>query len=89
MEGCSSVCHPMVLGNKINLDEGEWVDETFYKKKNWESDVHHKRQADVQFYSLMLSLTQPHVHAAKRVLRYLKGTLDYGIWYKRGGAMIC
>lgn len=29
--------------------------------------------------------TQLHVLAAKRVLRYLKGTLDFGIWYKRGG----
>lgn len=26
-----------------------------------------------------------HLQAAKRVLRYLSGTMDFGIWYKRGG----
>ncbi|CAI0429344.1 unnamed protein product [Linum tenue] len=27
--------------------------------------------------------TRQHVLAAKRVLRYLKGTIRFGIWYKR------
>lgn len=29
--------------------------------------------------------TEMHFAIAKRVLRYLQGTLDHGIWYKRGG----
>lgn len=30
--------------------------------------------------------TKLHLQAAKRVLRYLKGTMDLGIWYKKGGS---
>ena len=33
----------------------------------------------------MACLTQQHFTAAKRVLRYLKGTVNYGVFYKRGG----
>ena len=29
--------------------------------------------------------TKQHVAAAKRVLRYLKGTIDYGVFYRKGG----
>ena len=29
--------------------------------------------------------TQQHFTAAKRVLRYLKGTVDYGVFYRKGG----
>jgi len=29
--------------------------------------------------------TEFHLQVAKRVLRYLKGTLDFGIFYKKGG----
>ncbi|XP_050379700.1 uncharacterized mitochondrial protein AtMg00810-like [Argentina anserina] len=28
--------------------------------------------------------TYTHLNAAKRILRYIKGTLDYGIWFRRG-----
>lgn len=29
--------------------------------------------------------TKTHLHAAKKILRYLKGTVDYGVFYKTGG----
>lgn len=25
-----------------------------------------------------------HVHAVKRIFKYLKGTMDYGLWYPKG-----
>lgn len=33
----------------------------------------------------MAKPTELHLQAAKRALRYLKGTVDYGIYYKNGG----
>lgn len=32
----------------------------------------------------MANPTQLHFAAVKRIMRYLKGTMEYGIWYKRG-----
>lgn len=45
---------------------------------------------DLQYAVSMLSryMSKPtllHLQAAKRVLRYLKGTMDFGLWYKKGG----
>ncbi|CAI0414884.1 unnamed protein product [Linum tenue] len=37
----------------------------------------------------MESPTRQHMLAAKRILRYLKGTLSYGIWYEKGGEGSC
>lgn len=33
----------------------------------------------------MAQLTKLHLHAAKRVLRYLQSTSNFGILYKKGG----
>jgi hypothetical protein len=33
----------------------------------------------------MVKPTELHLQVAKRALRYLKGTVDYGIFYKKGG----
>ena len=29
--------------------------------------------------------TELHLQVAKRIMRYLKGTINYGIFYKKGG----
>ena len=29
-----------------------------------------------------------HMMEIKRIMRYLKGTKDYGLWYKKGGTLI-
>ncbi|CAI0447039.1 unnamed protein product [Linum tenue] len=43
---------------------------------------------DIMYFVCLLSRymeapTRHHLLAVKRILRYLKGTLTYGIWYKR------
>lgn len=91
MENCNSVNSPMAPGNKLDLDEeGERVDETFYKQIVGNLMYITTTRPDLQFSVSHLSryMSKPttlHLQVAKRVLRYLRGTVDFGIWYKRGG----
>lgn len=91
MDGCNAVCNPMVPGSKIDSDEkGELVNETLYKQMIGSLMYITNTRPDLQFAVSLLSRfmsrpTQLHAQAAKRVLRYLKGTMDHGIWYRRGG----
>ncbi|KAL0844254.1 hypothetical protein Bca101_017500 [Brassica carinata] len=92
MENCNSVICPMVPGSKVDLDEGgEPVDETLYKQIIGSLMYITTTRPDLQFSVIMLSryMSKPtmlHLQAVKRVLRYLRGTVDFGIWYKRGGS---
>lgn len=89
MENSNAVCNPMVPGSKVDMDkDGEQIDETFYKKIIGSLMYITKTRPDLQFAVSLLSRymsrpTKLHLQAAKRVLRYLKGTMDFGIWYKR------
>lgn len=91
MEECNAVCNPLVPGGRIDMDEGgERVDDTMYKQVIGSLMYITTTRPDLQFAVSLLSRymskpTQLHLQAAKRMLRYLKGTLDFGIWYKRGG----
>lgn len=91
MEDCNSVFNPMAPGNKMDIDEdGEQIDETLYKQIIGSLMYITTTRPDIQFPVSLLSRymskpTKMHLLAVKRVLRYLKGTLDFGIWYKRGG----
>lgn len=92
MEECNSVRNLLVPGSKLNMDEdGERVDETLYKQIVGSLMYITNTRPDLQFSVSLLSrfmsrLTSLHFAAAKRVLRYLRGTMDFGLWYKRGGA---
>lgn len=91
MEECNDVCNPMVPGIKLDVDEdGERVDETLYKQIIGSLMYITTTRPDLQFFVSLLSRymskpTQLHLQAAKRVLRYLRGTMNFGMWYKRGG----
>lgn len=92
MEGSNSVCNPMVPGYKLCRDEkGVKVDETQFKQVVGSLMYITATRPDLMFVVSLISRfmskpTEMHVQAAKRVLRYLKGTVNYGILYKRGGA---
>ncbi|GKA47590.1 retrovirus-related pol polyprotein from transposon TNT 1-94 [Tanacetum coccineum] len=91
MLDCNAVVNPIVPGCKLKQEEGGPVDETLFKKLVGSLMYITTTRPDIQFVVSYISRfmskpTDVHLAAAKRVIRYLQGTLDYGIWYKRGGS---
>eukprot|EP00268_Persea_americana_P068892 TRINITY_DN9688_c0_g1_i1.p1 TRINITY_DN9688_c0_g1~~TRINITY_DN9688_c0_g1_i1.p1 ORF type:complete len:612 (-),score=107.26 TRINITY_DN9688_c0_g1_i1:387-2222(-) len=90
MKGCNSVGTPssqdLMLTQKCS---GKKVDATLYKQivgslmylTATRPDIMHAVSLVSRY---MESPTEVHLHAAKRILRYLSGTIDYGLFYKRG-----
>ncbi|CAA7032829.1 unnamed protein product [Microthlaspi erraticum] len=89
MQHYNPVCNPIVPGQKISRDEsGERIDATLYKQMVGSLMYLTASRHDLMFVvclisRFMASPTQLHLAIAKRVVRYLKGTLECGIWYKR------
>ena len=91
IENYNFVCNPIVLRQKIGKDEnGAKVDVTLYKQIVGSLMYLTATRLDLMFVVSLASRfmtcpTQQHFTAAKRVLRYLKGTVDYGVFYRKGG----
>lgn len=79
---------PIVPGLKLDKDKhGNAVDATFFKQLVGSLFYLTSTRPDLMFITSLLSRymaspTELHLQAAKRALRYLKGTVDYGIFYK-------
>lgn len=91
MTNSNFVCNPIVPGQKVTSDEnGIKVDATQYKQIVGSLMYLTTTRPDLMFPVCLISRfmgspTQLHFAAAKRVLRYLKGTVSYGVFYKKGG----
>ncbi|KAM2407389.1 hypothetical protein ACFX1X_026583 [Malus domestica] len=91
MENCNPVHNPIVPGTKLTNDvTGEKVDNTFYKQIVGSLMHLTATRPDTMFVVSLISRfmecpTEMHLAGAKRVLRYLKGTISLGILYKKGG----
>ncbi|XP_045809810.1 uncharacterized mitochondrial protein AtMg00810-like [Trifolium pratense] len=89
MENCNSVCNPIVPGNKLKKDEnGTSCDATNYKQMVGCLMYLLATRPDLAFSVCLVARfmerpTEIHVAAVKRILRYLKGTISYGLWYKK------
>ncbi|KAK2986839.1 hypothetical protein RJ640_011064 [Escallonia rubra] len=71
MKDCNPVSTPTEFGLMLNKDhEGEKVDSTLYKQI-------------VGSLMYMENPTEKHMLAAKRIFRYLQGTRDFGLFYKK------
>ncbi|GAU34012.1 hypothetical protein TSUD_212730 [Trifolium subterraneum] len=88
MEECNKVSSPIVSGCKLVKDEkGQASDATYYKQVIGCLMYLLATRPDMAF-SICLATrymdrpTEMHMEAVKRILRYLKGTMNYGIWYK-------
>ncbi|GAU29997.1 hypothetical protein TSUD_160820 [Trifolium subterraneum] len=90
MEACNSVGSPIVPGNKLTKDEnGKLVDATKYKQMVGCLMYLLATRPDLAYSVCLIARymdkpTEIHSAAAKRILRYLKGSISLGVLYKRG-----
>ena len=91
MEDSKLVGTPMCTRLKLTKDDdSKEVDHTLYRsmigKLQW---VVHTRLDIALAVGIVARFSakprENHITAVKRILRYLKGTEDYGLWYKLGG----
>ena len=91
MQNCNSVRNPIVPGNKLTkAGAGEEVDATEFKQLVGSLRYLTARRPDLIYSVNLVSRymerpNEQHLLAAKRILRYVQGTPNYGILYKRGG----
>ena len=92
MDQCNSVHNPVVPGFKLTKDEGGVeVDSTVYKQMVGSLMYLTATRPDLMFIVSLISRymerpTESHLLAAKRALRYIKGTVSLGMFYKTGGS---
>ncbi|KAG6510909.1 hypothetical protein ZIOFF_028954 [Zingiber officinale] len=90
MKDCNPVSTPTEFGLKLNKDhEGKKVDSTIYKQIVGSLMYLTATRADIMYSVSLISRymenpTEIHLLAAKRILRYLQGTKDFGLFYKKG-----
>lgn len=90
MKNCNSVTTPVEKGLKLVKDPaGKRVDCTLYKQIVGSLMYLTATRPDLMYSVSLISryMEQPkeiHLLAAKRILRYLCGTIDFGLFYKRG-----
>jgi hypothetical protein len=90
MKDCNSVSTPTEFGLKLTKSgSGKKVSSTLYKQivgslmylTSTRPDIMHAVSLISRY---MENPTEQHLLAAKRIFRYLKGTSDFGILYKKG-----
>nr|GEW74212.1 retrovirus-related Pol polyprotein from transposon TNT 1-94 [Tanacetum cinerariifolium] len=89
MENCDTVPTPMVEQAKLKLDLVEKpVDHTVYQSMIGSLMYVTSSRPDIMFATCMCARYQAnpnehHVSAVKRIFRYLKGTINLGLWYPK------
>ena len=86
MENCNAIKSPIVQGIRLSKnDAGTKVDATLFKQVVGSLMYLIVTQPDLMYgvsliNKFMSNPTEPHWFAAKRILRYLKGTTKLGIY---------
>ncbi|XP_031258739.1 uncharacterized protein LOC116116829 [Pistacia vera] len=89
MENCNPVSTPLVQNQKLCREDGaSKVDESMYRNLVGCLLYLTTTRLDLMYASSLLSrfMNEPreiHFRAAKRVLRYIKGSADLGIWFRK------
>jgi len=90
MDECNSVLIPMVPGSKLTKDvNGVRIDKTYYKQMIGSLIYLLATRPDMMYSISLISrfmetATELHHQAVRKIFRYLKGTIDYGLFYKKG-----
>ena len=89
MEDSKPISTPMVTGHKLSKnDESREVNQTLYKSVigKLQYVVHSKPDIALPVGIVVKFSANPkdnHIMAVKRIMRYLKGTANYGLYYKK------
>lgn len=91
LKDCNGVKNPMVPGNdKLSkYEDGKKVDATLFKQMVESLMYMTATRPDLMYSVCLISrfMSNPvesHMHAAKRIFRYLRETTEFGIFDKRG-----
>jgi hypothetical protein len=90
MKDCNPVSTPTEFGLKLNKNhKGKKVDNTLYKQIVGSLMYLTATRPNIMYYVSLISrymenLTEMHLLAAKRILRYLQEIRDFGLFYKKG-----
>ena len=91
MEDSRPIGTPLSIGHKLSKDdESKAIDQTTYKSMIGKLQyVVHTRLGIALAVGMVVRFSanpkENHMMAIKRIMRYLKGTKEYGLWYKMGG----
>ena len=89
MEDSKPIGTPMTTGHKLyKNDDSKEVDQTTYRSMigKLQYVVHTRHDIALTVGMVARFLANPkenHMMAIKRIMRYLKGIEDYGLWYKK------
>nr|GFB40453.1 hypothetical protein [Tanacetum cinerariifolium] len=92
-ESCNPVDTPMVEKSKLDEDrEGKAVDPSYYRGMIGTLLYLTASRPDLQFAICMCARyqarpTEKHVHAVKRIFRYLRGSVHWGLWYLKDSSV--
>nr|GEY20631.1 retrovirus-related Pol polyprotein from transposon TNT 1-94 [Tanacetum cinerariifolium] len=92
-ESCDPVDTPMVEKSKLDEDrEGKAIDPSHYHGMIGTLFYLIASRPDLQFAICMCARyqarpTEKHVHAVKRIFRYLRGTVNRGLWYPKDSSV--
>nr|GEU83551.1 retrovirus-related Pol polyprotein from transposon TNT 1-94 [Tanacetum cinerariifolium] len=91
-ESCDPVDTPMVEKSKLDEDkEGKAIDPSHYRGMIG-TLLYPVSRHDLQFAIYMCTRyqarpTEKHVYAVKRIFRYLRGTVSWGLWYPKDSSV--
>ncbi|KAM1157601.1 hypothetical protein ACFX2B_027946 [Malus domestica] len=94
LQDCKFVSTPLVLGDKLRKEDGSGnADEAQYRQIVGSLLYLTATRPDIMYAACLLSRfmhcpTNKHFGTAKRILRYVQGTLDFGLEYKKGEGAI-